>query len=493
MRVRCALAALAVPFAGGARAQAPIEDPAPPVVRALPRLAAAPQPQDFDELTTHAAPRPLSEGARTENWPGFLGPRRDGRSRETMLLSPWPEGGPALVWSMTRGDGYASPAVAGERLVYTHRRGDEVLVDCLHAVTGRRFWRFRYPTDYRAEYFSAHGPCGTPLIEGDRVFVHGVEGRLHCLELATGRVVWQRDLKREFGLEQQFFGVAGTPLLHGGRLVVNLGAPGGPSVAAFDQRSGRLVWGAGRKWGMSCASPVLRQLHGAARLFVLTGGKSRPPTGGLMVIDPITGATVSEFPFRSRRYESVNGACPVVVGSTVMLTSAYGTGTVGVRVNADGAAEAAWRIRRLGLEFATPVEVGGDLYLVDGIRDRGGAVVCLDPATGREHARTPIDWEETVTVGGTERSMGFGLGCGSLLHVGGDRFLCLTDNGHLLRLRCSPDGAEVLDRASLFHASETWTPLALSRGLLYVCQNRREKIGDAPPRLLCYDLRGGPE
>ncbi|MCR9247459.1 MAG: hypothetical protein NXI31_20705 [bacterium] len=200
--------------------------------------------------------------------------------------------------------------------------------------------------------------------------------------------------------------------------------------------------------------------------------------------------TVATFPFRSRRYESVNGVGPVAVDSTVVLTSSYSTGTVGVAIAEHGAATRSWQARRLGIEFSAPIIHDGNLYLVDGVRDRSGAIVCLDPATGKERSRTEIDWDDQVEIRGKQRTLSCGLGTGSLLHIGGNRFLCLTDNGHLLRLRCTPTGAEVLDRVSLFRAGETWTPLVLSHGLLYACQNRREKIGDEPRRLLCYDLRG---
>lgn len=429
----------------------------------------------------------LGGGAVAQDWPSFLGPNRDGKVRESGLLEVWPEGGPRLLWSVERGEGYSSPVVAGDRLVYTHRQAGEVLVDCRDAETGKELWRHRYATTYVAEYFS-DGPCSTPVIEGERVWVHGIEGMLSCLKLASGEVVWQRDLKKDYGLEQQFFGVASSPLMLGPNLIINLGKPGGPTVAAFDKDNGRLVWGAGKKWGMSCASPVVARLHGKERLFVLTGGKSRPPTGGLMVLDATSGELFAEFPFRSRIYQSVNGSCPVVVGSTVILTSSYSTGTVGVSISDKGVARQEWKARKLGLEFSNAIEVAGDLYLVDGIRDRGGAIVCLDPATGKEHARTQIDWSEKVTVRGVLRELDFGLGTGSLLHLGKERFLCLTDNGHLLRLNCSQKGAKVLDRVSLFHAGETWTPLVLSRGRLYVCQNQPEKIGKAPRRLMCFDV-----
>jgi outer membrane protein assembly factor BamB len=467
-------------------------DPAPPrvaVVSATP-VPTAPAATTYEEHRAHSTPRPLPAGAETEDWPGFLGPRRDGHSRETGLLDTWPPGGPALIWSMRCGEGFASPAIQGERLVFPHRVGDRTFIDCLHAETGLRFWRFGYRMAYKGVYIRNAGPPSTPLIDGDRVYMHGVEGKLHCLGLATGAVIWQRDLKAEFGLANGFFGVVSSPLVFGDLLLVNLGARG-PCVAAFDKHRGRMIWGAGDKWGQSCASPVVAEIHGRPRLLVLGGGESRPPTGGLLVLDPQTGVVASEFPFRSRTYESVLGATPVVAGNRVFLTAAYNTGSVALDLDPEGGCERAWTNKRFGIEFATPIYQGGHLYVVDGKSDRAGAVVCLDPDTGHELSRTDIDWAEKVIYQGRATEVSLSIGNGSLLHAGG-RFLCLGDNGHLLHLECGPKGAKVLARVSLFHASQSWTPLVLSRGLLYACQNNPERFGAVkhPPRLLCYDLRG---
>jgi len=471
-----------VPIQGGFR------DPAPPKASELEEVE-PPVPLAYDELTIHAAPRPLDPSAVTSDWPGFLGPGHDGRSPETHVVVP--AGGPPVVWEMRRGSGYASPVVHGQYLVFTHREGASVHVDCLQAETGERFWRFTYPCDYRGHYIKNGGPRATPVIAGERVYVHGVEGMLHCLDLATGRVVWKRDLEKEFALGDGFFGVVASPIAVGGLLIQNLGAPNGPSVAAFDLETGRLVWGTGDQWGASCASPVLASVHGRPRVFVLTGGKSLPPTGGLMVLDPSTGAQDFSYPFRSRIYESVNGVSPVVAQERVFLTASYGTGSACLALDGEGGFEELWRTRRIGVQFSNPIAVGGHVYLIDGISDRPGAIVCLDSKSGAELSRTDLYWDETVVDEGVEKHLSFSIGEGSMIHVDG-RFLCLGDNGHLLWLDCSPEGTEVLARASLFRASESWSPPVLSRGLLYVCQNNREHLGvaRAPARLLCYDLRG---
>src|SRR5437773_798612 len=83
-----------------------------------------------------------------------------------------------------------APAVVCDRLVLFHRVGDEERVECLHRETGQRFWSFAYPTTYADRYGWSDGPRVGPTIGGERVFTYGVEGKLHCLDLQTGRVVW---------------------------------------------------------------------------------------------------------------------------------------------------------------------------------------------------------------------------------------------------------------------------------------------------------------
>lgn len=461
-------------------------DPAPPVVNVLAPLAPV-EAQDVPGLTFHAAPKPLAADAVSEEWPAFLGPRRDGHTRETRLATSWPEAGPPLVWELQAGRGFSSPVVAEGRLVFLQRLGNEIHVDCLEPETGRRFWRFSIPCEYKDRYISNDGPRSTPAISGGFVYVHAVEGELVCLELATGRVRWQRDTCKEFALPLDFFGVVSSPLVVNGLLVQNLGAPG-PCVAAFELATGKLVWGAGPKWGPSCASPVLGRVGGRERLFVLAGGESRPPTGGLVVLDPGSGKVEHEYPFRSRTVESVTGSCPVVAGNSVFLSAAYNTGSACLEATESGGFRELWTDRHIGLQFSSAIHENGVLYLVDGVADRAGALVALDPASGKELARTELVWEEKVDRKGGPVEQSFTVGEGSLLWAEG-KLLCLGDNGHLLWLEASPAGAKVLARAWLFGANESWTPPVVVRGLLYVRQTRAERFGDDPPRLLCYDLR----
>src|SRR5687768_5920114 len=175
----------------GARGEAFV-DPAPPRVEEVKEVA-GPGATAQGGLTFHRAPKALWRGAVVEGWGAFLGPRHNGASGETKLLKSLPKEGPAAVWEVRKGEGYAAPAVVGERLILFHRVGDEEVVECLHAERGERFWRFAYPTNYIDRYGYNNGPRCAPVIDDGRVYTYGVEGKLHCLDLKSGRVVWRRD------------------------------------------------------------------------------------------------------------------------------------------------------------------------------------------------------------------------------------------------------------------------------------------------------------
>jgi len=144
-------------------------------------------------LTTRAAsgqarvrrkPTPIARDAVTSDWPSFLGPSHNAVSTETRLTRKLP---PPLVWELPKGTGYSSPAIAGERLVFMHRLADEEIVECLHPETGSRHWQFKYPTAFEDRYGYNNGPRSSPVLDADRVYTIGAEGRLHCLDLSSAR------------------------------------------------------------------------------------------------------------------------------------------------------------------------------------------------------------------------------------------------------------------------------------------------------------------
>ncbi len=464
------------------------EDPKPPRAVAVEERAAA-EPRKHPGVTFHGPPKALSPDAVSTDWPTFLGERGEPVSTETNLLLDFGANGLKLVWELAKGTGYSSPSIQGDYLVYMHRMGSEEVVECLRPETGERYWSFRYPTDFEDRYGYNNGPRSSPVIDGDNVYTYGAQGRLHCLRLKTGQLVWSRDIAEEFGVPQDFFGIATTPLIQDDLLILNIGAPGGPEVAAFDKRTGRMAWGVGDQWGASYASPVAAQVHGKRRVFVLGGGESNPPAGGLLAINPSSGALDFRFPWRSRSFESVNASCPVVTGDRVLVAASYGTGAALLELTPDGTFSKRWENPDFDLHWTTAVYDDGHFYAFAGRNEPDASLTCVSAESGKTVWSEVLEWQETVELQGESRNIYASPLRGNLLKVDG-RFLALGEHGHLLWLALSPSGPKILQRWRLFLARETWSPPVVSRGLLYVSQNSRSIAPASGPRLLCFDLRG---
>lgn len=463
-------------------------DPAPPDVQ-TPEASAPTAAQQHPRVIFHRAPKPLAAGATTHDWTKFLGPTHDLVSTESPLLQDVPEGGPALVWEMETGAGYSAPAIQNDRLVFLHRIGDEEVVEALHPETGELFWRFSYATDFSDRYGYSNGPRASPVIDEDRVYVYGAQAKLHCLRLTDGALLWERDILSEFNVPQDFFGVASTPLIEGDHLIVIVGAPGGPTVVALNKLTGELEWGAGEDWGAGYASPIPATVHGERVIFVFAGGESRPPTGGLMLIDPADGTVHSTFPWRSKTYESVNAASPVIVGNQVLISATYRAGAALLNIAPDLTVEPAWTSDDFDLHWTTAIAHEGHLYAFSGRNEPDASLTAINIKTGEIVWDEALEWPETLSVNGSLRELFLSPYRATLLRVDG-HFLVLGEQGQLLWLDLAPEGPTILSKSTLFLSRQNWTPPVVSNGLLYVTQNGRDFITGAPSRLLCYDLRG---
>src|SRR5205085_9623703 len=136
------------------------------------------------------------------DWPCFLGLTGDSKSSETGILNPWPAKGPKIVWQTKLGAGYSAPVISQGRLFQFSRYADQVRLTCLESETGNTLWQQQYASDFEDLYGYDNGPRCCPIVDEDRVYAYGPEGKLHCFRVSDGQPLWMVDTRTTFGVIQ---------------------------------------------------------------------------------------------------------------------------------------------------------------------------------------------------------------------------------------------------------------------------------------------------
>jgi outer membrane protein assembly factor BamB len=406
------------------------------------------------------------------DWPAFLGPTGDSKSRETGILTDWPPDGPKRIWQKRLANGYGMPTISRGRLFLFDRQGNQARVTCIKSETGEAIWNFQYSTDYDDLYSYDNGPRCSPVVDGDRLYTFGAEGMLHCLRVRDGVLVWKVDCSARFGVIQNFFGVGSTPIVEGDLLIVQIGgspdaskrvAPGqldlvkanGTGVVAFDKRTGEVKYQLGDELA-SYAGPVLATIRGRRWCFVFA-------RGGLLAFEPASGQLDFHYPWRAAMLESVNASNPVVVGDEVFISETYGPGSSLLRVR-PGKYDVVWqdekrsREKKMQTHWNTCIHHEGRLYGSSGRHTENAELRCIEWDTGN------VKWSVPD------------LGRSSLLYVDG-HFVCLTEHGALLLIKVNPEKFELV--------RQTILPLKVQ-------QAGPTRLDDGPPRLLNYPAWAAP-
>lgn len=420
-----------------------------------------------------------------EDWPQFLGPRGDGTSIEKGLDPQLWKPHPPLVWTLQLGTSYAGPTISQGRLFQADRFGNVERLTCFAAETGKELWRYENAVQYEDLYGYNNGPRCCPVIDGDRVYVYGVAGNLVCVAVQSGQLHWKKDLAREYGVVQNFFGVASTPCVSDGLLIVAVGGSpsesqsqpagrldlvksNGSAIVALDKLTGREVYKVGNDLA-SYSTPMVRKLDGQ-----LTGLAFL--RGGLLGWEPSSGKERFYFPWRAEMLESVNAAQPIVLGKQIFVSETYEIGSVLLQVDGNHVTTVwkdadARRDKSFRAHWATPVVIDGYLYGCSGRNEPDSDFRCVRLSDGH------VQW----AVRRHERS--------SVLSVDG-YLVVLGENGHLELIRPNPEKPEVIARADLSQINDPrdgqplleppcWAAPVLSHGLMYIRGNTK---------LLCLEL-----
>ena len=383
--------------------------------------------------------------AGAADWPQHLGPRRDGTSLEP-APPPWTQEGPEILWRKEVGQGFSAPVVVGRRLLLFHRSQNLERLDCLDRADGSLQWSYQYPTAYRDDFGFDEGPRAAPAVSGGSVFVYGAQGVLSAVDLDSGRKQWSVATQPTFRVRKGFFGTAPSPLVHEGKVFLNVGGADA-GLVAFDAGNGKTLWTA-TDHEASYSSAIAATLGGRSRIVFFS-------REGLVVADPANGALQLSYSWRARMRASVNAATPLVFGERIFLSASYQTGAVLLAID-DDSATPVWRSDDvLSNHYATSVHYEGHLYGFHGRQEYGPSLRCVNLDTGA------VEWS-------VER-----FGAGTLTRVQ-DRLLILHEDGRLLLAVAAPAGFEILAAATLLRPVVRAYP-AFSDGILYA-RNESELV-----------------
>src|SRR5262249_11655704 len=219
------------------------------------------------------AARPASAQLKSApgDWPAWRGPDRTGVSPETGLLQEWPRDGPKLLWKAKGlGSGYATPAVAAGKVYVIGARGNNEYVFCLNARDGKQAWEARFGDLARVRY---DGARSTPTVDGEHLYALSSAGDLVCMTTDKGKVVWSKNLRKDFGGSYGMSAYAESPLIDGDVLVASPG--GSNALVALDKKNGKTLWkssvsGRGRAGGYS--SVIVAEAAGVKQYIQFIGG-----------------------------------------------------------------------------------------------------------------------------------------------------------------------------------------------------------------------------
>jgi len=284
------------------------------------------------------------------NWPQWRGPNRDGVSKETGLLKQWPAEGPPLLWKASgAGRGYSSFSIANGRLYTMGLRGDREFVIAFDVATGKEAWATAHGGAFHND--RGDGPRGTPTVDGDRLYALGGNGDLSAIDAKTGKIVWSKNVLREFGGSNIQWGISESPLVLGNKVLVNAGGRNA-SIVALNKDTGAVIWKSqSDEAGYSSAIPL--QVNGGTQVVFFTAQRAV----GLDVND---GKLLWEYARPSNNVANV--ATPIARANRVFISSDYGTGGGVVEIKADNKAEEIYFTKDMRNHHSSSILVGDYLY-----------------------------------------------------------------------------------------------------------------------------------
>ena len=330
------------------------------------RVPSTPEPLTVPGANTISLPSAESDS------PQFRGPNRDGVIRHVRLARDWTAAPPRQLWRQPVGAGWSAFAVVGGRAYTQEQRGENECVTCYDLVSGHPLWTHSDPARFY-QWQGGEGPRATPTAFEGRLFTMGATGFLNCLDPATGKVFWSRNVLEENQLPNLVWGVSDSPLVFDDYVIVTGGLTNSATVLAYRRSNGQPLWrsSAGKA---SYASPIVATLAG--KRVILSANAS-----SLTAHDPATGDQLLNQPWTDDKWPKASQ--PVVLtDDRVFLSAGYGSGCAlfKIQAGADGkfTATQLWKNLHLKTQFNSAAARDGFLYGLD-----DGLLACVESATGQ--------------------------------------------------------------------------------------------------------------
>ncbi len=326
--------------------------------------AASDRPQRVEE-NAKAAVREISTA-----YPQFLGPHRNAIVNGIRLSRDWSKHPPKLVWRQPIGAGWSAFAVSENFAITQEQRGKVEMVVAYDLKSGRVKWSHGDSTGYESP-ITGNGPRATPTIAGNRVYTLGGTGMLNCLDLASGKRMWSKDIIQENNSQINGWGMSGSPLVLDSLVVVSAGGREGNSLVAYHKDTGARIWGGGNDRA-AYSSPLVTTIAGVRQILIFN-------QNNVAAHDPATGQILWQHVWPSGS-ECVAQPIPLP-SDRVFVSSGYGIGCKLFQIQRNEAGDLyallIWETNRLKAKFTNVVHRDGYIYGLD-----DGILVCLDLANG---------------------------------------------------------------------------------------------------------------
>lgn len=322
------------------------------------------------------------------DWRQFRGNEGTGEARGESLPTDWNDSGDGTIaWRVDLpGRGVSSPIVVGQLVVVTASSGfrrDRLHVLAIDAKTGELRWQRQFWATGRTLCHPTMAVAApTPTSDGQRIAVFYSSNDLACFDLA-GNLLWLRGLGYDYPTAANDVGMAASPILVDGTLVVQVENKGDSFVAGIAADTGLTRWRHDREQAMNWTSPAL--CHDGERSLVLVQSPGR-----LTAYDPSSGKLVWEHTVGCAVIPSV-----VANGKTVYLPAA---GLTALAMSGEKP-EVAWQESKLSPSNSSPIVVGQHVYTINS----APALSCADATSGQVLWRARLTgpfWATPLIAGG---------------------------------------------------------------------------------------------